>query len=62
MLWGGLVTLSGYWLGNVPFVADNIEVILLAFVFVSVLPILYRVRAGTAAARASGTSSEEPAA
>ena len=41
VLWGGLVTLSGYWLGNIEFVKDNIEVILLAFVFVSMLPILF---------------------
>jgi len=41
VLWGGLVTLSGYWLGNIPFVAENIEIILLAFVFVSVLPIVF---------------------
>jgi len=61
VLWGGLVTLSGYWLGNVQFVADNIEIILLAFVFVSVLPILFeyvRHRRG----EGLGQSSEESAA
>jgi membrane-associated protein len=61
VLWAGLVTLSGYWLGNIEFVADNIEVILLAFVFVSILPIVFeyvRHRRG----EGLGQSSEEPAA
>lgn len=38
-LWGGGVTLLGYWLGQIEFVHKNIEVILVAIVLVSVVPI-----------------------
>ncbi len=41
VLWGAGVTFLGYLLGNVPFVKDNIELILIGVVFVSVLPIVY---------------------
>lgn len=37
-LWGGGVTLAGYFLGNVPFVHQNLEKIILAILFVSLLP------------------------
>lgn len=40
VLWGAGVTLLGYALGGVDFVANHIEVILLAIVAVSVLPIV----------------------
>jgi membrane-associated protein len=40
LLWGAGVTYLGYLLGNVPFVKDHIELILLAVVFVSVIPIM----------------------
>lgn len=43
LLWGVGVTLLGYALGNVPFVRQNIEVLLLSIVFVSVLPIVIEV-------------------
>lgn len=39
VLWATGVTLLGYWLGQVAFVRDNIEVMLLAIVLVSVVPI-----------------------
>ena len=39
VLWGTGVTLLGYAVGNVAFVADNIEVILLAIVALSVIPV-----------------------
>ncbi|MDJ0343989.1 VTT domain-containing protein [Streptomyces sp. H10-C2] len=38
-LWGGGVTLLGYWLGQIAFVHKNIELILIAIVLVSVVPI-----------------------
>ncbi len=41
ILWGAGVTLLGYALGNVPFVKDHIELILIGVVVVSVLPIVY---------------------
>ncbi|MFJ8360227.1 DedA family protein [Streptomyces sp. NPDC093984] len=40
VLWGAGVTLLGSWLGNVPFVHKNIELILILIVFVSVIPII----------------------
>ncbi|WP_306365276.1 DedA family protein [Nocardia sp. CC227C] len=40
ILWGGGVTVLGYFLGNVAFIRDNIEAIFLIIVFVSVLPMV----------------------
>ncbi len=40
-IWATGVTLLGYFLGNIPFVKDNIELMLLLVVFVSVLPVVY---------------------
>jgi membrane-associated protein len=37
-LWGGGVTVAGYFLGNVPFVHQNLEKIILVILFVSMLP------------------------
>ncbi|HEV8056075.1 MAG TPA: VTT domain-containing protein [Nocardioidaceae bacterium] len=48
ILWGTGVTVLGYFLGRIEFVRDNIEVMLLLIVLVSVLPIgfeLWRARA-----------------
>jgi membrane-associated protein len=39
VLWGTGVTLLGYWLGDIEFVKNNIELILVAIVLVSVIPI-----------------------
>ncbi|MFJ8198761.1 DedA family protein [Streptomyces sp. NPDC096152] len=39
VLWGAGVTLLGSWLGNIPFVKQNIEAILILIVLVSVVPI-----------------------
>ena len=41
ILWAAGVTYLGYLLGNVPFVKDHIELILLAVVGISVLPIVF---------------------
>ncbi|MFC9896951.1 VTT domain-containing protein [Nocardia sp. NPDC127579] len=38
VLWGGGVTIIGYFLGNVSFVREHIEAIFLLIVFVSILP------------------------
>ena len=40
IIWAVGVTLAGYFLGNIPFVKDNIEAILLLVVLVSVIPIV----------------------
>jgi membrane-associated protein len=42
-LWATSVTLLGYFLGNVDFIANNIELLLLAGVAVSVVPIAFQV-------------------
>lgn len=39
LLWVAGVTLAGYFLGTIPFVKDNIELILVCVVLVSVVPI-----------------------
>ncbi len=44
--WAVSVTLLGYWLGNVAFVKDHIELILVALVLVSVIPIYLELRRG----------------
>lgn len=41
VLWATGVTLLGYFLGNVEFVANNIEAILLGVVLLSVLPVVF---------------------
>jgi membrane-associated protein len=40
-LWAVGVTLAGYYLGNIEFVKKNIELILIAVIVVSVLPMVY---------------------
>lgn len=39
ILWGAGVTLLGYFLGNISFIRDNIDIIFILIVLVSVLPI-----------------------
>lgn len=39
-LWVGLITVAGYFLGNVGFVRDHIEMVLVAIVVVSVIPMV----------------------
>jgi membrane-associated protein len=41
ILWAGSMTLAGYFLGSFTFVKNNLEVIVLGVVFLSVLPMLY---------------------
>jgi membrane-associated protein len=53
VLWGAGVTLLGSWLGNIAFVKDNIEAILVLIVLVSVIPVAIEVL------RARGKSKRE---
>lgn len=39
LLWAAGVTALGYYLGSVPFVHDNLEVMILAFVAIAVVPV-----------------------
>ena len=60
LLWGVGVTLLGYFLGGVPFVADNIEPIILGIVALSVLPIVVEVLRARRAQRAGPTPRVDP--
>ncbi|WP_456845600.1 VTT domain-containing protein [Cellulomonas sp. P5_C6] len=43
VLWAGGVTMLGYLLGNISFIKNNIEVLLVLVVFISVAPVLVEV-------------------
>ncbi|SDI61410.1 membrane-associated protein [Actinokineospora alba] len=43
VLWATGVTVLGYFLGQIPFVHDNLEAMILLIVFVSILPIIFEV-------------------
>ena len=53
LLWGVGVTLAGYYLGNVPLIADHIEAVLVGIVVLSVLPIVIKLASGALAHRGS---------
>ncbi|MFZ0322541.1 MAG: VTT domain-containing protein [Actinomycetes bacterium] len=46
LVWGIGVTLLGYYLGNVPIIKEHLELFLLGFVALSIVPILYELRRG----------------
>jgi membrane-associated protein len=55
VLWGCGVTVLGYYLGNIPFIRNNIEAVLILIVVASLVPmvveyVLHRRRARTEAA------------
>lgn len=52
--WGTGVTLLGYFLGNVPFVKDNLEFMILLIVFLSILPGIISVGRGLLERRRAG--------
>jgi len=56
-LWGTGVVLLGFWLGQVAFIADHVELILIGGVAVSVVPVTYGVLHGRS--RARGTTSAD---
>ncbi|WP_281211449.1 VTT domain-containing protein [Nocardia speluncae] len=69
VLWGAGVTMLGYLLGQIAFVRDNIDIIFLLIVAVSVLPIVWEVfkryrsgRAGGSAPKNSDKPVDHPAA
>ncbi|CAN5902196.1 hypothetical protein BH20ACT6_BH20ACT6_10690 [soil metagenome] len=57
LLWGVGVTMLGYWLGQFTLVKDNIELMLLFIVFLSVLPMIFE---GTRAYRSSSRRRPQP--
>lgn len=60
LLWGVGITLLGYWLGQIPFVHENLEIIILSIVLVSVIPIAVEIL--RARRRPEGSPAAEPAA
>jgi len=61
LLWGVGVTLLGYVLGNVTFVKDNIEVLLVLIVLISVVPIAIEVlRSRRESRRLAATGGRDP--
>ncbi|MGN5236310.1 MULTISPECIES: VTT domain-containing protein [unclassified Rhodococcus (in: high G+C Gram-positive bacteria)] len=65
IVWGAGVTLLGYLLGQISFIADNVDIIFLLIVFVSVLPIISEVGKRLLASRKNaggeGTTAAETA-
>lgn len=41
IIWIGSLTLAGYFLGEIPWIRKNIELVALAIIFISVLPIIF---------------------
>ena len=58
VLWGTGVTLLGYFLGQISFVKDNIELILVGIVALSVIPIVVELLRARMAARRGTTEAE----
>jgi membrane-associated protein len=54
VLWVGSLVYAGYWFGNVPLVKDNLAVVVLAIVVVSLLPLLVEYARHRRRGRASG--------
>ncbi|MEU4090905.1 VTT domain-containing protein [Streptomyces sp. NPDC026673] len=54
LLWGVGVTLLGYWLGQIAFVHEHIELILIAIVLLSVVPIAIEFLRARSASRKAG--------
>ncbi len=40
VLWAGIITLAGYFLGNFTIIKDNIEIVLILVVLISIIPII----------------------
>jgi membrane-associated protein len=57
ILWGTGVTLLGYYLGNVTFIANHIEVILIGVVAISLIPIFLELRRHTSTGSDTSTGS-----
>ena len=53
LLWVFSLTLAGYWFGNLPWIKQNLTLVILAIVVISVLPVLYGVLKSRQAAAVS---------
>ncbi len=61
VLWATGVTLLGYYLGNIPFVKDHIELILIGIVALSIIPIGFETFRHRRESRAAQAAAVEPA-
>lgn len=61
IVWGAGVTLLGYLLGQIGFIRDNVDVIFLIIVFVSVIPIMVEIVKRYTASRKSRPAADNPA-
>ena len=59
VLWGTGVTVLGFFLGQIPFVKEHIELILIGIVFISVIPIAIELLRARLAARRGTTPAEQ---
>ena len=57
-LWAAGVTALGYYLGSIPFVQDNLEVMILAFVAIAVVPVAVEYLRDRAARKLGGADSD----
>jgi membrane-associated protein len=57
VIWATGVTLLGFWLGQVSLLADHLELVLVALVALSLIPIVVETRR----ARPTGAQGNEPA-
>lgn len=58
-LWIGSLTLAGYWFGNLPFIKNNLTLVILAIIALSLLPVVIgylQHRRETASSTAKGVS------
>ncbi|MGZ4429454.1 MAG: DedA family protein [Nocardioidaceae bacterium] len=58
-IWAAGVTVLGFWLGKVAFIRDHIEVMLIAIVLVSVVPIVIEVLRARGAEQLEGVPGED---
>jgi len=42
LLWVPTITAAGYYFGNIPFVKNHFEIVILSIIVISTLPILYK--------------------
>jgi membrane-associated protein len=58
MVWVLVFTLLGYFFGNIPFVKQNFEFVILAIIFVSIVPAIWEAWKARREMRAESTKTE----